>query len=175
MRNEYVAGKLKFNASKCADEVVHSLQRTEDIKFSPSGNRLAVASYLSNTISIFDVSITGSKNSKQVDLINAAIISSSDLKHPHGLDFVDEEKILVTNREGLVHLFEVPINTSGQLELKPSGVMKSDYISTPGSIVVCKKEKNLYEALICNSFVDRVTRHQFHLEKGLSTDSSRFC
>lgn len=172
MRNEYVAGKLRFNASKCADEVVHSLQRTEDIKFSPSGNRLAVASYLSNTISIFDVSITGSKNSKQVDLINAAIISSSDLKHPHGLDFVDEEKILVTNREGLVHLFEVPINISGQLELKPSGVMKSDYISTPGSIVVCKKEKNLYEALICNSFVDRVTRHQFHLEKGLSTDSS---
>jgi hypothetical protein len=102
MRNEYIPTKLKFNALKCADEIVHSLQRTEDIKFSPSGSRVAVASYLENTISIFDVSITGSRNSKKVDLINAVMISSGDLKHPHGLDFIDEEKILVTNREGLV-------------------------------------------------------------------------
>jgi len=172
MRNEYIPTKLKFNALKCADEIVHSLQRTEDIKFSPSGSRVAVASYLENTISIFDVSITGSRNSKKVDLINAVMISSGDLKHPHGLDFIDEEKILVTNREGLVLFFEVPINASGRLELDPSGVIRSDCISTPGSIVVCRKEKNLYEALICNSFVDRVTRHQFHLDNGLTTDSS---
>ena len=102
MRNEYVATKVEFKAPRFVDEIVRSLERTEDVKFSPSGDRLAVASYLSNTISIFDVSITGSKNSKQIELVNAAMISSSDLKH-HGLDFLDEEKILVTNRGGLVH------------------------------------------------------------------------
>ena len=172
MDNEYVASKLKFKASKYVGEIVRSLGQTEDVKFSPSGSRLAVANYGSDTITIFDISITGSQNSKQIDLINAAVISSSDLKRPHGLDFIDDEKIIVTNREGQVHIFEMPVNTSGRHELKPFGTIQSDLIFTPGSIAVCRKEQNIYEALICNNYADRVTRHLFDLEGGVSTHNS---
>ena len=100
MRNEYVATKVEFKAPRFVDEIVRSLERTEDVKFSPSGDRLAVASYLSNTISIFDVSITGSKNSKQIELVNAAMISSSDLKHPMGLIFSMKKKFWLQIVEG---------------------------------------------------------------------------
>ena len=88
-----------------------------------------------------------------------ADITSPYLKSPHGLDFIDDEKILVANRDGKACIFELPANPSGSFELVPSAIIRSEDIFTPGSVAVIRTDQSIYEALICNNYSDCVTRH----------------
>jgi len=166
MSVDYVAPKILFTAPQNIQNIIFSLGRTEDVKFSPSGQRLAVASFAANKIAIFDVFIASSQNSKNITFTAAFEISSNFLKCPHGVDFIDDEKIVVANRDGKACVFELPVGKTGTHELAPVAVIPSDDISTPGSVAVVRKEGDFYEVLICNNFMHRVTRHLFDLGKG---------
>ena len=89
-------------------KVIAGLGRTEDVKFSPSNCRLAVACFEKNQIAIFDICISGAPYERKITLTDAAEISSPYLKCPHGIDFLDEERIIVANREGDATIFELP-------------------------------------------------------------------
>jgi DNA-binding beta-propeller fold protein YncE len=169
MQIDYVANQINYVASQHVRDVVASLGRTEDVRFSPSNRRLAVAGFLKDKITVFDVSIAISQNSKSITLTGAAEISSTYLKQPHGLDFIDDDKILVANRLGQVCIFELPLGATGSYELEPLAVIRSDDISTPGSVAVFRNERGAYEALICNNYVHRVTRHRLDLSAAYST------
>jgi hypothetical protein len=79
------------------DAVVFSDER----KTSNSGKRrLAVAGFGENKIAVFDVSIAASTPAKNIALTGVAEISSSHLNQPHGVDFIDDETIVVANRYG---------------------------------------------------------------------------
>src|SRR5450755_2503785 len=95
-----VAFRIEYAAPQHVRDVISSLGHTEDVRFSPNNRRVAVAGLLENKIAIFEISITTSGNSKNIALTSAHEISSSYLKLPHGLDFIDDEKILVANRGG---------------------------------------------------------------------------
>jgi inositol phosphorylceramide mannosyltransferase catalytic subunit len=164
-----LAHRIDYLASQHVRDTVLSLGRTEDIRFSPSNRRLAVAGFDSNKITIFEVSITTSQKSKNITLTGVTDIASSYLNRPHGLDFIDDERILVANREGQVCIFELPPDQMGSFELAPVAILSSDDIATPGSVAVIRNEQGLLEALICNNYVNSVTRHLLNLTAGCIT------
>ena len=151
--------RIDYWAPQHVRDAIASLGRTEDLRFSPSHRRLAVAGFSQNKITVFEVSIAGSENSKNIVLTAMADITSPYLKSPHGLDFIDDEKILVANRDGEACIFELPANPSGSFELVPSAIIRSEDIFTPGSVAVIRNDQSINEALICNNYSDCVTRH----------------
>jgi mannosyltransferase OCH1-like enzyme len=163
--------KIGYVAPEHVRKAICSLGRTEDLRFSPSGRRLAVAGYTNNKITVFDISAATSQQSSRIALTDVAEISSSYLSNPHGLDFIDEERILVANRDGQACIFKLPLNARGSFELTPSAIIRSSIISVPGSVAVIKNKYGLNEALICNNYVHYVTRHQLDLNTETSGDN----
>jgi WD40 repeat protein len=159
---DLVGRQIHFEAPQHVREAVASLGRTEDVRFSPSNRRLAIADHFGDKIVVFEVSIEPSR----IAVTSVVRISSAHLKHPHGLDFIDDERIVVANRDGQVCIFELPSGAMGDCELEPSAVFDSPEISSPGSVAVSKNERGLYEALICNNYTNKITRHLFDFGKG---------
>lgn len=162
--------RIDYTAPQHVRDVIAGLGRSEDVKFSPSNRRLAVAGYRTNKIAVFDVGIEASPDGTKIALTEAAEILSSHLKHPHGLDFIDDETIIVANRGGDVPIFKLPPGElSGRYELEPLEVIGSaNGLDAPGSISVTRKDRNLYEALICNNDGNTITRHVLDLSTGCS-------
>src|SRR5262249_17308229 len=113
------------------------------------------------------------QNLKNISLTGAAEISSAHLRCPHGLDFIDEENILVANREGQACIFKVPLGATGKYELEPSAIIRSEEVQTPGSCAVISNEEGAYEALICNNYAHSVTRHSLNLDAGYSIKNDK--
>ena len=165
MRVDYLAHRIDYSAPQHVRNAVLSMGRTEDVRFSPNNQRLAVAAFRKNKISVFEISVTASDSSKSIAITSATNISSTYLKSPHGIDFIDDERIIVANRDGQVCIFELPPNAIENCELAPVAILKSDSISTPGSVAIIRNEAGLCEALICNNFANRVTKHLLDLRE----------
>src|SRR5438046_8210526 len=89
---------IQFSAERSGTAAVASLGRTEDLRFSPSNRRRAVASYYRNRIVVFDIDIASSSGATQVALTGGVELSSPALRLPHGLDFIDDNTLIVTSR-----------------------------------------------------------------------------
>ena len=163
--------QIEYTAPEHVRDVIASLGRTEDVRFSPNNRRLAIAGFGKSKITVFEVAIAASHNSKNITLADVSEISSAFLNFPHGLDFIDDQRLFVTNREGQACIFEIPLGATGSYELAPLAVLHSDHILTPGSVAVIRKERGLCEALICNNYVHRITRHQLDFRSGYSSKS----
>ena len=120
------AMRIDFTAPQHVRDTIASLGRTEDVKFSPSNKRLAIAAYRKNEIAVFDVNIDPSPNGARVNLPSVVEIFSSQFNEPHGLDLLDEETIIVSNRSGDVPIFKLPGTSEGNRhELEPLAVINS--------------------------------------------------
>jgi DNA-binding beta-propeller fold protein YncE len=113
---------------------------------------------------VFDVEVTASAAGASVALSHVVEVRSPDLKRPHGLDFVDDETLIVVNRGGDACLFALPKGeTSDQVvELSPLHVMRaggSHLLASPGSVCVLEGNRSHAEILICNNAGNTVTRH----------------
>ena len=73
--------------------------------FPPDRSRLAVAAMTRQLIVVFDIEVRMTPADKQVHLITAVELSSSQLQSPHGQDFIDDKTLAVANREGDLTLF----------------------------------------------------------------------
>jgi hypothetical protein len=167
-----VFAQIHYHATQEVRDIIAAIGRTEDVKFSPNNRRIAVAGFIENKFAVFAISIAASDNSKSITLTSAVEISSDHLKGPHGLDFIDDKRILVANRYGQACIFEVPLDITGKHELTPLLVLGSEHISGPGSVAVFKNQEGIYEALICNNFGHCVTRHLLDLKAERVTEKS---
>jgi hypothetical protein len=138
--------------------------RTEDVRFSPDHKRLAVACIIRNRVTLFDVDVAGVDGSMRVDLTNCVDLSSPALHGPHGLDFIDDETLIVANREGDVAIFKLPacrIDTPScelqPISLWPAG--RTGLLKNPGSIAVSNLDRDHCEILICCNSSNILTRH----------------
>jgi len=172
MLGGYMNLRLDYEAPDNVHRAICSIGRTEDVRFSPTGRRLAIAEYNKNRITVLEISGAASSNSNGLVITDAAQISSPQLNNPHGLDFIDDEKIVVTNREGGACIFELPERVSGAVELAPAAVILSRDLMTPGSVSVVRGPGQL-EALICNNYVNKVTRHSLEPDALLSTEPAK--
>jgi DNA-binding beta-propeller fold protein YncE len=151
-----------------------ALGRAEDVKFSPNHRRLAVASYSRNKIVVFDVSIAGRLSSRTIVLTDVVEYSSDHLRQPHGIQFIDDETIIVANRAGDATIFKLPAKSvSNYAELVPLGIIRSgEVVHSPGSVSIMRKDNDVYQALICNNDINKITTHMIDLRFGCTTTSN---
>jgi hypothetical protein len=158
-----MSAEVPYSASVAAQRVIADLGRTEDVQFSPSNRRLAVAAFHHNRIAVFDVAISRSAGKAEVALNGAVEIEAETLKGPHGLCFLDEDTLVVANREGSVEVFGVPAagaamkGSATRRRTVPGG--PSGRIVTPGSAAATAVDDDTIELLVCNNYVNSVTRH----------------
>src|ERR1700730_9358343 len=100
--------KIQYTAEQSVLDAIDSLGRTEDVRFSPSNRRLAVASFNRNRIAVFDIEIASSLGATQIALPGGVVLSSPALQLPHGVDFIDENTLIVTSRASDVAIFKLP-------------------------------------------------------------------
>jgi len=145
--------------------VIAGLGRTEDVKFSPSSTHIAVACFAKNSIAIFGVNL--SRTALIINLTSAVEIFSSHIKSPHGVDFIDDNRIIVANRDGDVTVFHIP-EQNGSYTLHPVGIVPSDgLVYSPGSLSVCNKNGDIFDVLICSNYGNKVTKHTIQLANGV--------
>ena len=155
------AGEWTISASGPVRAIVAQLARTEDVRFSPSGRRLAVAAFARNRIVVFDVE---SGATEPVRLERALEIESPALHQPHGVDFLDEDRIVVANRDGAAPVFQLPAGeaTPRVHELPPLFLIPADAstgLHTPGSVAALPLGDDGHELIFCNNYAHTVTRH----------------
>jgi hypothetical protein len=156
--------EIEYTAPQSVADAVGSLGRTEDVRFSPSNRRLAVASFHRNRIVVFDIDVASSPGATQVALTGGVALSSPALQWPHGLDFIDDDTLIVTSRRSDVALFKLPSGERDVLshEVLPIARWPSDgttLLNAPGSVAVTRVEEGGCEVLICNNNGHTVTRH----------------
>lgn len=163
--------KLSFSATRQVRDAIYALCRTEDIRFSPSNRRLAIAQFNDNKVAVFDISISVFEGQKRIAFTGSAEIVSSHLKGPHGIDFLNEQQIFVANRYGSACVFELPLGAAGTCELTPLAVIGSDERG-PGAVAIARKGEGIYEALVCNNFSNDITKHVLRSDPTLSSPYS---
>lgn len=91
--------QLPYTAPQSVTDAVVSLGRTEDVRFSPSNRRLAVASFHRNRILLLDIDVADCSGTTHVALTGGVELSSPALQWPHGVDFIDDDTLIVTSRK----------------------------------------------------------------------------
>ncbi|HEX8679597.1 MAG TPA: hypothetical protein VF683_06545, partial [Chthoniobacterales bacterium] len=92
-------------------------------------------------------------------------LASPVLQSPHGLDFIDDETLIVTSRGSDVALFELPpgeevVRTHEVLPIGSWPANAATLLHTPGSVAVSHAGDDGCEVLICNNYAHTVTRHR---------------
>ena len=152
--------RVPYTTSKQVDDALVGLGRTEDLRFSPNKRRLAIAGFGTNKIVVIDIRREVSREGEQISLPSAVEIVSADLAQPHGVDFIDDDTIVVANRSGRTTIFELPAaNGNTRRNLAPIGVIDGELISSPGSVVLAGKSGAQCQVLICNNASHTVTKH----------------
>jgi len=143
---------------------VRSVGRTEDLRFSPDNRLLAITGFNQNSCLVLRVNITASAGGITVSADDFVEITSRSQRCPHGLDFIDDETLVVANRGGGLSILRLPAGEFGdrvcQGELLwrfPGG--RLSWMRSPGSVVVRHEEGGLVSLLTCNNYSHRVTRH----------------
>jgi len=103
--------------------------RSEDVRFSPS-SRLAAVVTTQGRILLFAVDTAG--DPVRAELLTALV--SPDLRGPHGVDWVDEETIVVANRQAGFAFFRVPRANEWQPETAVAAVstVQPHWFGAPG-------------------------------------------
>jgi hypothetical protein len=163
-----------------ADETVQAalgrIGRTEDVAFSPSGRRIAIAALLTNRILLVDVETDAENAGAPVRLTRAVELVSAALARPHGVAWIGDERLIVANREGAVALFEIPARGTGPARLSLDPLLTighpRDPVITPGSLSVFDLGAGLIELLVCNNYVHTVSRHLLDARAGFGVVAS---
>ena len=93
------------------------------------------------------------------------MVSSPLLREPHGLDWWDDDRLVVANRAGGV----IVLRLAGS-ELVPSGGEESPGgIDAPGSVAVRAIGANRHEVLVCDNWRSQVARYELDA-RGTLTD-----
>ncbi len=175
--------ELPFDAGKAGIEVVAPTEvvevlsrmgRTEDVRFSPDNRRLAIAAYIKNACFLFDIEIDRSSSRPVVRISDYLEIRSDAIRQPHGLDFIEENLLLVANRKGSLTLFTIPERTPGNhvhhiqplQEIRQASLLHK--LNSPGSLCVVDHDREQAEVLVCNNYSHRITRHVLPLRAGFS-------
>ena len=147
-----VAAAVQFQAADAVRDAVAGLGRTEDVRRSPSGRRLAIACYGTERIALVDVELEPGSEGPRVELTGIELHQPAGLREPHGIDFVDEDALAVANRGGGVLLLRLPSADSEELTLvEPDD--GGGLLDSPGSIAVRPLESGGHEVLTCNDWM----------------------
>ena len=150
---------LDFDAPNRVRETLARLGRTEDVRFSPSGRRLAFASYDRAQIAVADVRIARSATGPDIAVTRIDLLSGKGLREPHGVDFADEDTLVVGNRSGGIGVFRLEGASAEPTLVRLPGGGKSPFLESPGSVAVRPLGGGRCEVLACNNWTGTIARH----------------
>jgi hypothetical protein len=153
--------EIAFEAPQVVRDTLATLGRTEDVRFAPGGRRLALACYTGERIALADVEIDMSASGPRVAVTRLEQLESSALREPHGIDFADDDTLVVGKRAGGIAVFRLPpAGSAGRLT--PVGSADSGLhglLDSPGSVAVRSLNAGRHEVLACNNWTSTITRH----------------
>jgi hypothetical protein len=156
------SGRLEigFDAPAAVRAGLASMGRTEDVRFAPSGRRLGFACYAREQIAIADVEIGVAAGRPEIAVTSFSRFGSAELSEPHGIDFLDDNTLIVGNRAGGVTVFGLPIAGSDD-ELSRVGQVSggTTALDAPGSVAVRWRGSGRAEVLACNNWTNTITRY----------------
>ena len=159
-----LAQQLPIRMSNELANRIGQLGRTEDIRFSPDGSRLAIAGFKKGSCLVLGVQVS---DGPSVALTSALEITSDQLRQPHGFDFIGNDRLVVANRDGAVTVFRLPPQSDGEVTLKPETVISGTWpvgrMKTPGSVVAFEMANGRVGLLVCQNYVNRVSFHEFRV------------
>jgi hypothetical protein len=166
---------IDFDASRAVRDALERIGRIEDVAFSPSNARVALSCLDRNSIAVADVEVDVDDRPRIV-VTDVAEFHSPSFNTPHGVDFLDDDRIVVANRYGRVHAFRLPpkTRTSTDAELTPIDPPETGWFEMmdwPGSIRVLGRGSEQLEALICNNRRSTVTYHELTTDPWRVTSS----
>ena len=156
-------------------QALDRLRRTEDLHFSPSGRRLALAGFGGDRIVIIDVAIAASPTGTKVALTGCLELASSSLSQPHGVFFLDDATLFVANRGGGVSVLPVPPGGTGHrtLTVPTLETMRGNkWLHSPGSVTISRIDRDRYALLVCNNYAHYVSRHILAAGEPLAVESN---
>lgn len=159
-----LAEELPHEADALAREAIESIGRTEDVRFAPSNDRLAIAAYGRDALVLVDLEIQNEAADAPpaIRLTRVTELTSPVLAEPHGLDFVDEETIIVASRAGQLAVLGIRSDSTGRpCALVPAASKdRVARLSSPGSLAVVSGPQGAPVALVCDNACHTITRHQ---------------
>jgi hypothetical protein len=161
MKTGAVSVEIGFDAPSDVRDALAALGRTEDVRLAPSGRRLAIACFARERIAVADVDIGISPSGPEIAVTSLDHLASPALREPHGLDFVDDDTLVVGNRAGGVAVLRLPA-PGGADEMTKMGPVDGEIahlLDAPGSVAVHSAGPGRHEVLACNNWVNTVTRH----------------
>ena len=158
---------------------LRSLGRTEDIALAPNGRRIALAGFSEHLIGLIDVDVdvdvsvdVSPATPRAVRIGSVARIRSELLLSPHGVSFVDDEVLLVANRDGVLVAVRMPVSGQGGDVAAESWVVVDRSatvpVSRPGSVTVHSAGGGLCEAVVCDNDTHRLIRYVLDTERDLA-------
>lgn len=149
---------------------LRSLGRIEDIDFSPDGSRMVIAGFASDTIHVLDVNFVGTD---ELEVHSVLDVRSPTLKSPHGAAFAGRDRLVVSNRLGLVVVLDAPparrpVDAVQSLEPISIAPPPANYWS-PGSVRRLWSDEESGEYLVCDNVDHSVTRYTYDARTGISS------
>lgn len=166
--------RLDIVVAQEAELAMARLGRTEDVKFSPDGRRIAIAGFAKGTCLLLDVEIERSGSRPILHVTDYMELHSAALNEPHGFDFIDDRTLVVANRMGGVAILAIPVHSKAQRihNLTPLRIITRAGLATrlhsPGSVCVSGTKNGRCELLVCNNYKHRITRHVIRADGGRS-------
>ena len=146
-------------------DFLNKIGRTEDIRFSPDNKKLAIAGYHENSILILDIDVLDTNEMQEVKIIKCVKIISKQINGPHGVEFKDNDYIIVANRNARLLLFDIRDlpSISTLVELRPLKEIKyaSPFrrLNSPGSLCTLNSKEDEVDVLVCNNYSHKISRH----------------
>ncbi|CAM3951332.1 hypothetical protein [Smaragdicoccus niigatensis] len=149
--------RYEFSASPQVRALIDSLGRTEDVRFSPSNSRLAVAAHNVRAIAVFEIEL-----GEVIELRDGVLITCDSLKMPHGVDFLDEDRLIVADRQNDLIIVPIPsgewAGTTQHVEPLGSIDTLNGEVGVPSSVTVLRKGGVPLDVLVCDNSRNSVIR-----------------
>ena len=145
-------------APEDVSERLAALGRTEDVRLSPNGKRLAIACYATDRIAVADIVLTTS----EVRISRLELLSSSAIGEPHGVDFLDDQTMVVAGRRSGLAVFRLPAADAPPEAWDVAPLLTlpvHEPRDTPGSVVARRIDADTHDLLVCVNWAHEVRRH----------------
>ncbi|UVK40469.1 hypothetical protein LHFGNBLO_001939 [Mesorhizobium sp. AR10] len=156
--------RIEFKASEAVRAALSAIGRTEDLRFSPDNRLLAIAGFARKRCLILKVEVEPAPDDPQVTIHDFMELTSEGIGEIHGLDFIDDQTLVVANRDGMIAIFSLPGGEPAgrSREIAPIRQIKGGLfckLKTPGSVVARQDQRGRVSLLVCNNYRNQVTRH----------------
>lgn len=151
-----LAAQVSVEAPEHVRDALATLGRTEDVRLSPDGSRLAFACYARNHVAVARVELARDAGGARVLVEDIAFHGSPLTKEPHGLDFLEDDLLVVANRGGPVELLRLPADGGSASSL---GSVACE-LGAAGSVVAVPSASGEHEVLVVHNWASAVTRYR---------------